>query len=89
MFLDSVDLFFATVDGSIPVKVDIRPTISSVPSASTVVPFSEVSKVGVTSDATGLNSENFKFSSPVFLEPGEYALTVSSNSANYSLYAAE
>ena len=90
IFLDSVDLFFASVDGSIPVKVDIRPTINGVPSASTVVPFSEVSKVGVTSDAaTGLNSENFKFSSPVFLEPGEYALTVSSNSANYSLYAAE
>jgi len=90
LFLESVDLYFSDIDSSIPVKVDIRPTINGVPSPSLVVPFSEVWKSGVTYDSSsGVNAENFKFGSYVYLEPGEYALSVSANSGNYKLHVGE
>ena len=90
MFLDSVDLFFATIDEDIPVKVDIRPTVNGIPSPSMVVPFSEVWKSGATYDFDGgTNNEQFKFSSPLYLEPGEYAIAVHTNSANYKLHSGE
>ena len=90
IFLDSVDLYFATTDENVPVKVDIRPTINGVPSPSTIVPFSEVWKQNCTADETSATiASPFAFSTPVYLEPGEYAICVSANSSNYKLHAAK
>ena len=90
IFLDSVDLYLAKVDSEIPVKVDIRPTVNGVPSPSTIVPFSEVWKSDCVADESSASiATPFAFSTPVYLEPGEYAICVSANSANYKLHAAK
>ena len=90
IFLDAVELCFSSVDSSVPVKVDIRPTVNGVPSPSLVVPFSEVwknsSEISFDADG-GTLYETFEFSSLVYLEPGEYAICISANSANYTLHS--
>ena len=90
VFLNSLDLYFSEIDNDIPVKVDIRPTINGIPSPSMIVPFSEVWKQGIThGNSTLENNETFTFSSPVYLQPGEYAISIQSNSGNYKLHAGE
>ena len=82
LFLASVDLFFRTKSASLPVNIQIRPVINGYPSSSTTVPFSEVyaspASVNVSEDATSVT--NFAFSSPLYLQPGEYAIAVLTNS---------
>lgn len=91
IFLKSVSLYFSKKDPKIPVVVQIRPTNSGYPSPSVVVPFSTTV---VFSEAINANS-NFpietlvQFSSPVYLEPGEYALCIMANSDDYELYASD
>ena len=102
VFLKSVDLYFKSKDPmtSIPVTVQVRPTLSGYPHPSKVLPFaSSVAYSGsgagnivtqdlVTNGATG--QTNFPFSSPVYLLPGqEYALCVSTNSPNFAVFTGE
>ena len=91
VFIKSVELFFSEKDSVLPVTVQIRPTISGYPSPSVVLPFSTVTllSAGVTADSVTPYATTFTFSSPVFLEPGEYAICISTNSQKYSLYAAD
>jgi hypothetical protein len=91
IFLKSLTLFFATKDSSLPVTVQIRPTVNGYPSPSVVVPFSTVTKQAsaVNADANSPSGTVFKFSSPVFLESGEYAICIIANSNLYSLYAVD
>ena len=91
LFLTSLDLFFAKADPLLPVTIQIRPTINGYPSPSVSLPFSTVTKQAsaVTVDANNGNplATNFAFTSPVYLEPGEYAIAVVTNSGKYELYA--
>jgi len=91
LMLKSVSLYFAAKDSALPVTVQIRPTVSGYPSPSVVMPFSTVTKIPseVTATATAPQATNFQFSSPVYLEPGEYALCVLTNSSSYELFAAD
>lgn len=91
IFLSSVSLYFAGKDSVLPVAVQIRPTVSGYPSPSVVVPFSTVvlPASGITSSPSLPTETKFTFSSPVYLEPGEYALCVLANSDDYRLFAAE
>jgi hypothetical protein len=91
VFLSSVSLYFAQKDTALPVAVQIRPTISGYPSPSVVVPFSTVvfPASGITASASVPTETKFSFSSPVYLEPGEYALCVLANSDDYRLFAAQ
>lgn len=95
IFLKSVDLYFKTKESltSIPVTVQIRPTLSGYPHPSKVLPFaastlySESVSTGdlITSGDSG--KTNFPFTTPIYLLPGqEYAMCVSTNSPNYSLF---
>lgn len=90
IFLRSVSLYFAGKDRVVPVTVQIRPTVSGYPSPSVVIPFSTVTKIPsqVTTSTTPTPTE-FVFSSPVYLEPGEYSICVIANSDDYTLYAAD
>jgi hypothetical protein len=56
-----------------------------------VVPFSTVVKMpdDVDFDSVSPTETKFTFSSPVYLEPGEYAICVLANSRNYRLFAAQ
>ena len=97
IFLKSVDLYFKNKENleSIPVTVQIRPTLSGYPHPSKILPFATSVKYSgeggivvsdlVTSGDSG--KTNFPFSSPVYLLPGqEYAICVSTNSPNYSVF---
>lgn len=90
LYLESVDLFFATKDSSLPVTVEIHPVVNGLPHPSVVLPFSTVVKnpSSVTTNNSTPTATNFKFSTPVYLAPGRYAMMVRCNSSDYSLFAA-
>jgi hypothetical protein len=102
VFLKSVDLYFKSKDPmtSIPVTVQVRPTLSGYPHPSKVLPFA--SSVAYSGDGAGditvqdlvvdgtTGKTNFPFSSPIYLLPGqEYALCVSTNSPNFAVFTGE
>lgn len=91
IYLEAIDLFFATKDDSLPVTVEICPVIYGIPHTSVVLPFSTVVKkaANVVADSSTPTATSFKFSSPVYLYPGEYAIVVRTNSLDYSLFVAD
>ena len=89
MFLESVDLFAKTADPNQPITIQIRPMELGRPHPHTVIPLSTVTKkTAVVSNGPNetLNT-NFKFSSPIYLSSGKYAVCVISN-GNYELHSA-
>ena len=94
VFIDSVDLFFKSKDdnGSVPVTVQIRPTVNGYPSSDTVLPFATgdvLSKDIVVSEqsSTSKAATKFNFQAPVFLSPDtEYALVIMANSDKFETY---
>ena len=96
IFLDNVDLFFRAKDDDLPVTIQIRPTVNGTPSADYWYPESVVTKqpseiiVSETPSITDSTTKtNFKFYSPVYLQPGLYALVVLSDAPEYGLWIAE
>ena len=98
LFLRNVTLNFYSKDTKLPVKIQIRPVVNGFPSASKVIPFSEVVKnpdkvqASTTANAAIANTTTrttFTFDSPVYLTPDEYALVITSNSTEYQLHMAE
>jgi len=93
IFLKSIDLYFKTKDETLPVMIEIRPTINGYPSTSTVVPFSEVilnpSQISISNGPDPLSQTNtrFNFDSPVYLSPGEYAIIIKTNSSQYEIWS--
>lgn len=89
-YITKVDLFFATKDDNIPVFlqlrkiVDNRPSQEVLPFSSTVIPASSVETSTNANVATTVT-----FSSPVFVDTGEYALTLGSDSKSYTAYVSE
>lgn len=99
MFVESVDLWIASADASLPIAVQIRPVKNGFPSLGEIVPFGETyvypSGVSVTGgiastdeSAPEFNGTRFRFSSPVYLAPGEYAVCVVTNSPDYAIHSA-
>ena len=89
IFLSSVDVFMSTKDtNNIPLRIEIRPTVNGFPSADEVIPGSQVSvKPGdITANASTPTATNIAFPAPVYLPPGEYALTLLSDSLEYNSY---
>ena len=97
VFLSSLDLFFATADATIPVSVRIRPTVNGYPDAVNDIPGSIVwlnpSAINLPAPSAITNSigpaTTFTFAHPVYLQPGQYSIMVSSNSNAYTLYASK
>lgn len=93
VYVESVDIYFKSKSSSLPVTLQIRPTISGYPNSSVVYPFAESVKnaedvnVSETPDIADTGSATtFKFSTPVHLAPGEHALVLESNSDEYETY---
>ena len=93
LFLRNVSLFFSKKDSGLPILLHIRPIVNGVPSLSSILPFSEVvlgpdDIVVTTAPSTSdvASQTKFEFSSPVYLTPGEYAFTLTTNSMNYELF---
>jgi hypothetical protein len=96
IFVKAVDLYFNTKDSltTIPVTVQIRPTMAGYPHPSKVLPFgsstlySDSINTADLITSGGSNQTNFSFSSPVYLLPGqEYAISILTNSSEYSLFS--
>ena len=95
VYIDSVDIYFKSKSNTLPVTLQIRPTISGYPSPTTVYPFAEVVKnpeevnVSDTPDVADVGSSTtFRFSTPVHLAPGEHSVVLLSNSDEYQTYIA-
>jgi hypothetical protein len=88
LYLESVDLFVASKDKYLPLTVEIHPVVAGVPHPAVVLPFSTVVKnpSAISDNAVTPTATNFKFSTPVYLAPGQYALVVKANSSDYSLF---
>jgi len=101
-FLTSVDLFFASKDKNIPVKIEIREVVNGYPGKK-ILPFSQVVKnpedvnisrrrVAVAAfDNRLVNSfdtpTRFTFPSPVYVQDGtEYCIVIISDSNNYNVW---
>jgi hypothetical protein len=91
IFLSSATLYFAAKDSKLPVTIQIRPTVSGYPSPSVVLPFSTVvlSSASVNANSAAPTATEFTFSSPVYLEPGEYSICILANSDKYELFVSE
>jgi hypothetical protein len=89
--ITKVDVYFATKDPSIPVRIQIRETDNGYPSK-VIVPFSEISlnpsQVNVSSN--GSVPTTFNFPTPIHLRnKGEYALVVMSDSNKYTMWISQ
>ena len=91
IFINDIDLFFSEKDSYLPITVQIRPTINGYPSPSVALPFSTKTLLpaSVSVDTENPVATKFTFSSPIFLEPGEYALCIITNSNEYKAYVAD
>ena len=90
VFVRDVDLFFANKDESLPVSVEIRPSVNGYPSSGEHIPMAKVVKdpddVIVATNWSGNKATRFKFKTPIYLTPGEYAIVVISNSDLYEVW---
>ena len=99
IFVESVDVFFATKDTVLPVTLELRPTNSGYPSSreeTIVYPYASVTLdqdlVVVSEDPSASidkTKTTFTFTTPVHLLPGEHSIVLRSNSSEYSIYVGE
>lgn len=96
VFVTKVRLCFKTKDSTVPVTLQIRPTVNGYPSSSVVYPLATVSlnpdRVNTTTTPSLTDASKyteFVFDSPVCLQPGEHSFVILANSKNYELYVGE
>jgi hypothetical protein len=96
IFLSKIRVCFKSKDTTIPVTLQVRPTVNGYPSSSVIYPFSTVSltpdKVNIT-DSPSLDDPSkftdFIFDAPIYLQPGEHSFVLLANSNKYEVYVAE
>jgi len=96
LFINRVRFCFKTKDETVPVTLQIRPTVNGYPSYAVIYPYATVTltpdKV-ITTDAPDLSDANkytdFVFDTPIYMQPGEHSFVLLSNSNKYEVYAAE
>lgn len=100
-YISAIDLFFVSKDDSIPVTVQIRPTVNGYPSSyevyrfasktlspSSVVVNNKESLIGYVASSANTNRfqpTRFTFDTPIYLESGEHCFVVLSNSSAYEI----
>jgi len=94
IYCTKVDLFFSAKDSTLPVQLHLRPMVQGFPSASEIIPGSQVtlasSSINVDTVGPDLNATSFAFDEPIFLKGKEdYALVVTADSKDYEIYIAE
>jgi hypothetical protein len=91
MFAHSFDIAFKRKDPNIPVTLEIRPMVNGYPHDWQVLPFGAVtlesSQVSTSDDANTFT--RFVLPSPVYLQPGYYAVVLLSNSNLYEVFTAQ
>lgn len=91
VFISSVGLYFYNKDEILPVTVQIRPTVNGYPHSSKVIPYAEASLDSeyITTSFDASVETKIKFDVPIYLEPGEYALVIKSDSLEYEVFVSE
>ena len=95
IFISKLRGCFKSKDDVVPITLQLRPTVNGVPSAAVIYPNGTVTltpdKVNI-SDTPDLDDAtkftDFKFDSPVYLQPGEHSFVYFSNSNKYESYIA-
>lgn len=91
LYISSVDLYFRTKSSTVPVTLELRKMVNGYPEAVSTISFGTTQlfpeNIGISEDAA--TSTKFTFSSPVYLEPGEYCYVLMSNSNEYEVWVAE
>ena len=96
IFLSKIRVCFKTKDNTIPITLQVRPSVNGYPSSSVIYPFGTVSltpdKVKVTEspdmeDPTKYTE--FVFDAPLYMQPGEHSFVLLANSNQYEMYVAE
>lgn len=96
LYVSRLRVCFKTKDDTVPVTLQLRPTVNGVPSAAIIYPNGTVvltpDKVNTTDspdldDATKYTE--FKFDAPIYMQPGEHSFVLFSNSNKYEAYIAE
>lgn len=100
IFLAAVDVCFAFKDDSLPITLQIRPTVNGYPDVSNIlnhgqsilypdkIPTTTASGTSLPNFNTPGTYATFTFPQLVYLTPGEYALVFQTSSVNYFIYAA-
>lgn len=90
IFVTKVDLFFAEKDDTLPIVVKIRKNDGGQPSPF-IVPLSEkiVSSANVLISSNANVATTVTFDAPIYLDIGEYTLTLGSSSKNYKVWISE
>lgn len=91
VFISSVGLYFYNKDEILPVTVQIRPTVNGFPHSSKILPYAEATLDSefITTSTNASVETKIKFDVPIYLEPGEYALVIKSDSLEYEVFVAE
>jgi len=96
LFMSRLRACFRTKDDSIPITLQLRPTVNGVPSSSVIYPNGSVTLTPDrvrTTDSPSLDDPTkyteFKFDSPIYMQPGEHSFVFFSNSNKYEAYVAE
>lgn len=92
VFVSSIDLWFRQKGAAAPVLVEIRPVVNGYPSSLEVLPFGQIvlnpEQITASTTFDRNNYTRFKFDSPVYLPPGQYAFVVLAQTTEYVLYSA-
>lgn len=88
--LTKVDLFFASKDTVLPVNIDIRRVSEGRPS-DIIIPYSEVSlrAANINVSSNSLIATTVNFSSPLYVDAGEYAICIASDSSNVKIWVSQ
>lgn len=91
VFISAVGLYFYNKDEILPVIVQIRPTVNGFPHSSKVMPYAEstLDSELITTSTDASVETKIKFDVPIYLEPGEYALVIKSDSLEYEVFVSE
>jgi hypothetical protein len=96
LYISKIRVCFKTKDPTVPVTMQIRPTVNGYPSSSIIYPFGSVTltpdKVTI-SEKPSLDDAakytDFVFDSPIYLAAGEHSFVLLANSNQYEVYCAE
>lgn len=90
VFVTKVDLFFAEKDDALPVFMQIRKNKEGKPSAD-IVNFSQtfIPAANVVTSSNANVATTVSFDQPVFLDTGEFSLTLGSDSKDYFVYISQ
>ena len=96
LYVSKIRVCFKTKDPTVPVTMQIRPTVNGFPHSSVVYPFGSVT---ITPDKVTISEKpslddaarftDFTFDAPIYLAPGEHSFVLLANSNQYEVYCAE